>query len=463
MWVPTQSLLQQITPGNVIDDSGPGCYVLAGATVLAAYFGVRMASQLDQRIRLEAILGADSAHVNSRFCDMHEEMYTVMVSGIDHSSDQRTFETSVYEASRRTGAEVLWVHLVLNYAHVAAARRKLQSTYTKMLQKQHGVLAMKLNPRLTMVSLAPADQVAILQQTKALDQAYSKKVCEGTGVGFVCFSSPEAQMLALADPGWLKQGWRQEEAPAPRDIIWANLYVSLSFVFGIHAASSVFLTDYLLPVAVHLQHAARPVFSALKLSAVGFAPPAALLFVNAVVLPNLISWAATHSHYWQQSHYNIHVLHANAVFQTMNTLVLPITGGLSLGSLGFLVYSTDPRNWGPSIVGAVASNSGSFAIRYLLNVLFISNVSQLVQLPQLVVKACCGLLNIPVPKDRFEFGFWFAFDLVLTFVGFFFAISAPLVPLFVSATLACRFFIQKYNFAVGTWQISTDSKGALPR
>eukprot|EP00918_Siedleckia_nematoides_P011048 GHVU01024179.1.p1 GENE.GHVU01024179.1~~GHVU01024179.1.p1 ORF type:complete len:714 (+),score=135.02 GHVU01024179.1:235-2376(+) len=225
---------------------------------------------------------------------------------------------------------------------------------------------------------------------------------ENTGVAFVSFASAagmEAVLAASRAAFWTQLSpLALRRAPHPNDIIWDNLRVhpharafrktvlySLLVVVSVVLSSSAILTNTFIPLVRSLTAALENKTGTgfIGLTVEAWIAPLMLLLVNSIVLPALVYSVNELVGHWKLSTKSRAILRGNAVFLLLNTFFLPFMG---LGTIaGFIseMNKTQIEDWNLTLGRLFFKQSGSFAIRYLLNSCFLTAAAQLIQIPLL--------------------------------------------------------------------------------
>lgn len=300
----------------------------------------------------------------------------------------------------------------------------------------------------------------------------------GVGIGFVSFRNPRCVARCLRDPRVAggNHDWRLTLAPPPEDILWEYIHVSdrrsalrsgmLNFMLllvSIFLTSSAVLTNALIPLAENVEKAVTE-SSFFKLSITGWGSPLILLLINSVCLPQLVHWKSHLAHFWRKSKLDLSILHGNVVFLVLNSVIFPALGNGSIGAFLSILYHTELQQWNITLGRLVIGQSGSFALRYLLNASFLSSSVQLLQFTpqwlyantQLDMSGTSATHDVEEPRRPFDFGYSYAFILAIFFMMLTFGLVVPLlIPL---ATLFCvmKYHVDKYNFLYGVWSVKRE-------
>lgn len=199
----------------------------------------------------------------------------------------------------------------------------------------------------------------------------------------------------------------------------------------------------------------------LRLSVTGWGAPLILFLINSLILPLLIWWAANSIKFWQQSRIDTFILDGNVVFLTLNTVIFPTVGNGSIGALIGRFYDMEVQQWNVSLGLLIASQSGSFALRYLLNACFITPGCALLQIGQITWHAIFRCFGKTCEPSEFDFAYNYAFALAMCFMVTVFGTVLPFV-----FPLGCLFFgmkyaVDKYNLTCGVLKARSDSGGAV--
>eukprot|EP01071_Lankesteria_metandrocarpae_P014188 Lankesteria_metandrocarpae@DN8195_c0_g1_i1.p1 len=296
----------------------------------------------------------------------------------------------------------------------------------------------------------------------------------GTGVGFVAFDSTEAASDCLCDPRLLGDnlGWEVSQAPPPGDIIWSNIHLTPTvcwlraialymglFALSVVLTSSALVSNWVSPLMENLERLVQA--DILRLSTSGWTSPLFLFVINSVILPYCVAWCAQSTGYFRETYQTAAVLHGNAIFLVLNSLIFPVFGTGSVWTLVAFIYESKIEKWNVTISGLILMQSGTFAIKYLLNACFLSSSAQLLLLPQMVYRHVCKMLNWPEVPWYFDFGYHYAFCTSIFTLALTLSIFLPLVLPLATFFFCLKFWLDKYNFAFSVWEVDVDSAGSI--
>ena len=192
--------------------------------------------------------------------------------------------------------------------------------------------------------------------------------------------------------------WRIRQAPSQSDIIWENMYkddgvsevkswflVLLLFVGCVVLITPVSVVDNLKPLIDALsKKLGDKNFLVIVLST--YLSPLILLIFNFGIIPLLIDLIAFLEDHKTKSLKQLSIMRKNFFFQLFNTVFLQLTAQSTI--LAFIeVYANS--NWQdlPKEMGQKLVNNNFFFLRYTIQLAFISNGVQLLDIPHHLVKA----------------------------------------------------------------------------
>ena len=179
--------------------------------------------------------------------------------------------------------------------------------------------------------------------------------------------------------------------------------------------------------------------------------PLIIALVNVVIIPFIIDLSAMLLSYETLSKTQNEIMITQAFFMVLNMVILPLTGLISFEELWVLIQATpSPSDILELIVGNTG-NMASFFVTYLLQVTFLSNVVQMLDLPHFLWKKTSQLIfwmrELPYSDDwGFQMGYYQALMYTISFMSLLFSISLPMVSMLAALFFSLRYYIEKYNF-----------------
>jgi len=161
----------------------------------------------------------------------------------------------------------------------------------------------------------------------------------------------------------------------------------------------------------------------------------------------------------------------NFVFMVLNTIFLPLTGFLSIREfLSYLYDNLEGSNDISDVVNSVTFKlgiMGTFFLRFLCQVTFVSNGIQLLDIPHFFVKSirkCCHKNKQTEFKDTwfFDLGYHQSYSLAIFTLGLLFSIIMPLAAIFSFLFFCIKYYVEKYNMMY-VYQKEFESKGGLKK
>ncbi|CAD7957320.1 unnamed protein product [Amoebophrya sp. A120] len=316
--------------------------------------------------------------------------------------------------------------------------------------------------------------------------------------GTFSFGRPPFQAITL----------EASRAPSPSDIFWSNVHVSdvwrgtvrwtltlLLFLFLLVLVTPVVITQAITPLVnavkngtsrweKYLTKALDRYDEVFWSYLTDYLPIVMLLAINTVLVPFLISWIARWQRGELRSDYDVTCLRLNLLTSTLNVVLLPLVGFTSLQALlQFEIYNAGPPPAGSRATAAVTaartegdeaagltsganenfwlrfgesiafSVSGVFTLRYLINCAFLTASTQLTQVSQAFYRFFMQRFVAVTDLERdtltapwpFDWGYWYAWSLVILFQGLFFGVCVPAVPFLASLLFYIKYRTDKYN------------------
>ncbi|PFH38599.1 hypothetical protein BESB_009410 [Besnoitia besnoiti] len=265
-------------------------------------------------------------------------------------------------------------------------------------------------------------------------------------------------------------------APPPMDIQWKNLHISrlhqmcrivglnlLLFFLCLTIISPVALLNELTPIAESIdEQLVERRLSRLTLTA--WLPPLILLCINSFAQPLLVYYVAAGSGYWLKSVQTAYTVHGNIVFQLLNTLVIPLLSVSSIESVVRIMYSNELRDWSVILGFTLMHSSGSFALRYLLNLSFLGTANEMLQFFALIISRIDSYFynSTEAKKYPFDIGYAYAQALSVFALVVMFSVVMPLIMPLGVLYFCFRFYVDKYNYMYHVYaNIDFNSDGRL--
>jgi len=436
-----------------LENIAPGDAKLWVACVLTCVFAILgYISLFGFRSGLLADMGATRGGV---------ERCAVLIKNIDKSMLQSSALYGYFH--RRFPGSVVEAHIAADFRELEEAQHKLDAARL-VLERSRGDLSGKRQPSWWMFGRSEA---ALEEQVTFYDRMTSRirarGPSRGTGVGFVLFRHPEVVEEAI---GPCAYGWVAERAPVPTDVEWGNLsYVSSSsrewfasmvwtsclFVLTLAVISPVAFIFKLRPFVNDVTHSLQnDTFRAMVLQ---YWPPLVVFLVNSVLTPACIFFVATRQRHANKSAREYAILTMNAFFLMLNTFLVPLMSLQSIPRFVERFVSMPVGDWNTTLGTMFLSSSGGFAIQYMASTVFLSNGSQLVQMPRTL-----GMREKDAP---FDFGYWYASALSVLTLCLGFSVVVPLILPWAALYFWVKFYVDKYNFLFLVTPPGLDSSGRL--
>jgi len=339
----------------------------------------------------------------------------------------------------------------------------------------------------------------------------------GTGHAFVCFSSQKLAREVIEMYSGTLEGkkrldlskgpsrtlkgrkrallndrlWRAESAPPPSDIVWKNLIISETqrgargiainvglFVLMTLIIAPVAVIDRLEPLVQSLEDVAVP--DKLKHREVrrfvgNYFPTLVVFFMNSILLPFLIEFSSHREGHHTESARSAAVVRRNAVFQFINTILLPSLALNSAAGAMHLAYQTNFEDWEMIIGSSLQKNtSARFFVIYLIHATLLGCASELMQLPRVGYglltrfKKCMvhESATMDTSKDHlaweFDFGYYYGARLTIMGLTLLYSVLVPIIAPIGAIYFLLNYWTDGHNLRSGVYTVSFDSNGALP-
>mmetsp|Transcript_23123 Transcript_23123/g.34612 ORF Transcript_23123/g.34612 Transcript_23123/m.34612 type:complete len:429 (+) Transcript_23123:579-1865(+) len=295
----------------------------------------------------------------------------------------------------------------------------------------------------------------------------------GTGHAFVCFSSKEnAQKVILAyqssSAGPASKmlndsGWTASPAPAPSDVIWSNLEIPRTeqMCRGLAINILLFLLMTLIIAPVAVINRLQPLLTSIEDATIpdklkhrevrafvgNYFPTLVVFLINSVLLPFLIELTSHFEGHHAASSRSAAVIRRNAVFQFLNTIVLPSLAINSAAEAVQLALKTNFSAWEQIIGNSLLNSSGRFYVIYLVHATMLGCAAELAQVSQTAFKTLMSTWNYLTwgstmqMKQPWEFDFGYFYGARLTIMGLV-LIYSVLVPII--APVGAVYFLFTY-------------------
>ncbi|CBZ53423.1 hypothetical protein NCLIV_032100 [Neospora caninum Liverpool] len=231
---------------------------------------------------------------------------------------------------------------------------------------------------------------------------------------------------------------------------------SLSRIVGLNALLVILCVTIISPVAI--LNELTPIVESIdeqliehrltRLTITAWLPPLILLLINSVVQPLLISYVAAGSGYWLKSVETAYTVHGNIVFQILNTLVIPLLSLSSIDSVLRIMYTNEIRDWSLILGFTLMHSSGSFALRYLLNLTFLGTANEMLQIFPLIMSRIDTYFYGSAERRKYPFDIGYAYAQALSVftLVLMFSVVVPLILPLGILYFCFRFKVDKYNY-----------------
>ncbi|GAB5361764.1 hypothetical protein AAMO2058_000740600 [Amorphochlora amoebiformis] len=285
--------------------------------------------------------------------------------------------------------------------------------------------------------------------------------------------------------------WRASFAPAPSDVIWSNLHIGefevwlrgLAINLSLFVCMSLIIApvaviDRLEPLVATIEDATLP--DKLKHREVrkfvgNYFPTLVVFVINAILLPFLIDITSHLEGHHAESKRSAEVVRRNAVFQFINTILLPSLALNSAASVIHLAYNARFSDW-ERIIGTALQRhtSGRFYVIYLIHAALLGSASELSQLPQTAFRilqsassvfgfrSSSGGLRSEEGVWEFDFGYFYGARLTIMGLVLLYSVLVPFLAPVGAVYFLLNYWTDSYNLRRGVYTVSFDSNGGLP-
>lgn len=167
--------------------------------------------------------------------------------------------------------------------------------------------------------------------------------------------------------------------------------------------------------------------------------PLIMFMFNQVFIPTLVNQVSYYEEYETKSQRHKNNLYKQFFYMSINTIFLPITGLATiekfLESFTHQTLTQIPLQLSQRIL-----KSSEFFLRYIIQLTFISNIIQLLDLPHYFYlcfkKKVCRRKRKSSKESKleddwfFDIGYHFAFSITIFTLVFLFSTAVPLIPIF---------------------------------
>ena len=299
---------------------------------------------------------------------------------------------------------------------------------------------------------------------------------KNTGNAFLVFKSPsivdkilnnknliynrmntfEGTLLAIED-------WIIKRAPFPSEIIWDNIKYSkkwrtirmysftfILFIVCLIIITPAFINDEISPLIQDLSKQIKN--QDIKTILTEYSYTLIVVVMNSGVIPFIVGYIAMFELHYKRSYREKSIFVKNVVFMVVNCFFIPTFGVLSMSKIKEGIKLLIINHWDFDISEGFIKNS-YFFMRYIIQVIFISNGFQLLALPQLFVKKFRVFLAktdyekfyASLVKKYFDYGYNYSFSITVFMLTLVFSTTIPLIVPFGSLFFILKYYIDKYN------------------
>lgn len=273
---------------------------------------------------------------------------------------------------------------------------------------------------------------------------------------------PQIPLSELEKQRYQIENWMIEPAYFENDIIWSELnydqakgqVVNIFSFLGLFIVSLVVITPMSLysvvdPVARRISTDIDTVSSQSSSALRNAASPLSLALCNSWLIPCLVDWVASMTYNDSKSQLQIKIFHMNLLFMTLNMILLPLTGLISIQD--FIDYSISNELNFVNDLGLRMGQMAAFFTIYLIQVTFLFNLGQVLSTSHLIssllwdrfIKFLKGIQF----KDEYPFdlGYWLSLSSTICLMSLVFSVTMPILTGVGFCFCASRYFIEKYN------------------
>mmetsp|Transcript_30222 Transcript_30222/g.59202 ORF Transcript_30222/g.59202 Transcript_30222/m.59202 type:complete len:479 (+) Transcript_30222:54-1490(+) len=288
--------------------------------------------------------------------------------------------------------------------------------------------------------------------------------------------------------------WSVRLSPDPSDLMWKNLSITTTEQFcrqiainvGLFVAMALIIApvaviDRLDPLVQRLEDVTIPdklSHREVRRFVGNYFPTLVVFVINFIMLPILIDKTSHLEGHHTESQRSAAVVKRNAVFQFVNTILLPSLALNSAAALVHLAYSSRFEDWEKIIGTSLQKNtSGRFFLIYLIHATLLGCASELAQVPQMAYNTLL-YLNDCVARRRygpsfsdeasnrfqweFDFGYFYGARLTMLGLVLLYSVIVPIIAPVGAVYFLANYWTDSYNLRSGTYSIRFDSNGQLP-
>eukprot|EP00466_Bigelowiella_natans_P018144 jgi/Bigna1/89211/estExt_fgenesh1_pg.C_450116 len=284
--------------------------------------------------------------------------------------------------------------------------------------------------------------------------------------------------------------WRAEPAPQPSDVVWENLTIGdgergargvainvLLFVLMTMIIAPVAVVARLEPLVETLEDVTIPdklEHREMRKFVGNYFPTLVVFTINAILLPFLIDITSHLEGHKTESARSAAVVRRNAVFQFINTILLPSLALNSAAAAIRLAYRTNFAEWERIIGNSLQKNtSARFFMIYLIHATLLGCASEVAQIPQMALQTLRRLRSCVLGKDRsldtnlerpweFDFGYFYGARLTIMGLVLLYSVLVPIIAPVGAVYFLMNYWTDGHNLRTGVYSVSFDSNGALP-
>ena len=181
-----------------------------------------------------------------------------------------------------------------------------------------------------------------------------------------------------------------------------------------------------------------------------YLPLIILVLVNVVIIPFFVDVAAALMDNETKSSMQTKIMYMNLILMHVNMIILPLTGLVTYEQLIYQ-YKRSPTFEFVTIISANLGTMAAFITTYLVQLVFITNCIQMLDVPHFIIKSFFTLVNWvrhrPYKDDwSFQLGYYQSFTFTVMTLALMFSVAMPISTFFAFIFFMTRYQIEKYNF-----------------
>lgn len=289
----------------------------------------------------------------------------------------------------------------------------------------------------------------------------NKALSRPLGIAFVTLDSEESAKLVTDtfQPGSLRN-WCIVKAPAPSDINWENLEISMRnwYIKAVCINLGLFIVFFFLTTPAIVVNMFFFYTSAQEKFLKKFNPiiseflPTLLLLTMSALMPVIVAYSDEWMSHWTKSKQNHSTMHKTLFFLLFMVLILPSLGLTSLQ--GLISTSFENKNITLRWECIFLADKGAFFVNYVITSALIGTALELLRFPELfmyafrVLKAKSKAERVSIRKNIlcvFPFGVHYTWTLLIFTISTAYSLTCPLITPFGLLYLCLKHLVDKHN------------------